>query len=219
MKQWKIALIAAVSAVAMTGLLLIAAVVAVRIQVSQEVRLVTDRVGKEVSDIREIADLAIAFLDKESEVPVSDISVKTTGATVMELSLYDEDGNLLERTESLLPAYLMNMEREQLKDFFDEIYGGYEEYYGGYEVTSAEMTSFSAERVCVSKVCETADHGFFIHVLNDSIVVYYSDRETIFDATGISISELSAEEQIRLRRGVYVETQEEVFSLLEAFTS
>ena len=55
--------------------------------------------------------------------------------------------------------------------------------------------------------------------MNNSIVVYYSDKQTVFEYTGISADELAEEDRAGLLYGVWVKDEDELYSILENYTS
>lgn len=219
MKQWTIALASASVTICMVALLLIATVFAMREQVTGEVDRVSEQLSKEFGEIQSVAEQAMELAFSADQEVAAGSEERTNASTVLKISTYDVSGTLLETEDTVLPVYLMNLDREQVESFFDGIYEEYRETSGIYEITGAKLLNFSTEVVEIAKTAEPKAEGFYVHALNDSIVVYYADKETIFDATGIPLEHLSEQEQIRLRHGIYVETQEDLFSLLEAYTS
>ncbi len=219
MKQWTIALASASVTVCMVALLLIATVFAMREQVTGEVDRVSRQFTKEFGEIQSMAEQAMELAFTPDQETAAGTEERTNASTILRIRTYDVSGTLLETENTVLPVYLVDLNREQVENFYDGIYDEYRETLGIYEITGAKLMSFSAETVEIAKTAEPKEEGFYVHALNDSIVVYYADKETIFDATGIPLEHLSEAEQIRVRHGIYVETQEDLFSLLEAYTS
>lgn len=60
---------------------------------------------------------------------------------------------------------------------------------------------------------------FFIRSLEGELVVYYNDKETIFDKTGIDTDSLGEVERNRLKEGYYVKDEESLYALLESYSS
>ena len=60
---------------------------------------------------------------------------------------------------------------------------------------------------------------YYICDENGEIVVYYSDRQTIYEYTGITTEDLSDADRIKLGIGYYVSDAEELYALLESYSS
>ncbi len=219
MKQWTIALTTLATGICMVALLLVATVFAMQEQVTGEVSRVEIGVNEQMDGIREMAEQAIAFAFSPDQEATDVKEERTDAATVLQIDCYDAEGVLLGSEETVVPSYLIGLTREQVERFFEGIYDEFHEEFGVYAITGASLSSFSSERIVVSKTAKLREQGFYVHALNDSVVVYYADKETIFEATGIPLSDLSEREQLRIRQGIYVETKEDLFSLLEAYTS
>ena len=54
---------------------------------------------------------------------------------------------------------------------------------------------------------------------NGIVIVYYSDKKTVFDYTGIEAATLSDKNQSELSLGKYVKDDDELYALLEGYTS
>ena len=65
----------------------------------------------------------------------------------------------------------------------------------------------------------TLSNVFYLCYVNDEIVVYEQDKNTIYMNTGIDASHLSSESLKELKEGIWVESEEELFSLLESYSS
>ena len=51
------------------------------------------------------------------------------------------------------------------------------------------------------------------------VTVFYSDMETVFEYTHIPAVELTEEDRTALIEGIYVKDREELYSILEGFSS
>ena len=93
------------------------------------------------------------------------------------------------------------------------------EYEAG--LVSYELVSFSPERVVLQKVYDRdkVRYKYYVTIKNDEVVVFYSDKKTVFEYTGIGQNEL--EEQIRtaLQIGIPVKDVDELYDFLSGITS
>ncbi|MCI8292369.1 MAG: hypothetical protein HFH53_02390 [Hespellia sp.] len=63
------------------------------------------------------------------------------------------------------------------------------------------------------------NEGYYLMGLNDYVVVYLYDKQTIYEYTNIRMDTLPEELQGELQTGKYVETIEELFGFLENYSS
>lgn len=189
-------------------------------QVKTEVNRCTKDAELQVEQIHETMDrallLAEQFLPETTEVSTP---VMTSKGTRLVSILYDENGNYMREVEETIPVYLSNLTREQVESFFENIYCDYLENRENTTVKKAEMISFSPEMIVVKKHLNSTEAGYYLCVENDCVVVYYADRRTLYDTTGIPVKNLTEAEQQKLTKGFIVESDEELFSLLESYTS
>lgn len=94
-----------------------------------------------------------------------------------------------------------------------------EEYEKG--LLSYELISFSEKAIVLKKTYNSDKilYKYYIVVEDNVVVVYYCDKKTVYEYTGISASDLDMEERIRLSKGIEVETEEELYSILENYSS
>lgn len=86
---------------------------------------------------------------------------------------------------------------------------------------SYELLSFSADRVVLRKTYDSGLVGYeyYIAVFDNEVVVYYSDKKTVYEYTGISVKNLPEIELRKLNYGIYVKNQEELYGILENYSS
>lgn len=88
-------------------------------------------------------------------------------------------------------------------------------------LVSYQLQSFSTDKICAIKTYNPTQmpYKYFISVVNYQVVVYYCDKETVYEYTGIDARTLSYEEQEQLLNGYYVTNQEELYGILETYSS
>lgn len=86
---------------------------------------------------------------------------------------------------------------------------------------SYDLQSFSPQKVVVIKNYDSdkMPYEYFVTVINYEVVVYYCDQKTIFEYTGIDARNLSVDEQNNLLKGIFVKDQEELYGMLENYSS
>lgn len=149
---------------------------------------------------------------------------KITGDTRYFLQTYyvnaDNHDNLTEE-EYNVPSRFIAYDKEKMQEYID----GYmenmplSEYLDG--LISYEIIDFSKNTVVLRKTyaSDWNEHEYYICDVNGEVVVYYSDKSTIYEYTGIRTDSLSEDEQVRMRIGYFISDEEELYSLLESYSS
>lgn len=137
------------------------------------------------------------------------------------LEIYDKGtgqkviGKLADREE------LLGRNREEvieyLAEYMEEL--PIDEFQKG--LLSFELLSFSADRLSLRKTYDSNQVGFeyYVAVFDNEVVVYYSDKKTVFEYTGIFTENLPETELRKLNYGIYVKDQEELYGILENYSS
>lgn len=84
-----------------------------------------------------------------------------------------------------------------------------------------EMTdtrSITAEGQAVDEDAGDGE-GFYLCEMQGFVVVYLSDRQTIYEMTEIPLTDLPEEVQQEIAAGKYIATQEELYGFLENYSS
>lgn len=84
-----------------------------------------------------------------------------------------------------------------------------------------EVLSFSRERVVVRmdyKYVQPSS-SFYLGVVDNEVIVYLEDKETVYINTGIQISKLPEDVQIDIIQMMWVENEESLYDFLEANSS
>jgi len=63
------------------------------------------------------------------------------------------------------------------------------------------------------------EYKYFLKAQDGNIVAYYGDQKTVFDYTGVSIEKLSLDEKKELEEGIFVRDLDELYALLEHYSS
>ena len=56
-------------------------------------------------------------------------------------------------------------------------------------------------------------------VYDNMLVVYYSDKKTVYEYTGIMVDDIPEKDQITLNHGMYIRDEEELYELLQSYSS
>ena len=85
----------------------------------------------------------------------------------------------------------------------------------------AELLSFSAKEIVIKRTYSKDEipNKYFMILENNFVTIYYSDRKTVFENTGIDANFLPIEEKKELLNGIEIKDEHELFSILESYTS
>lgn len=120
-----------------------------------------------------------------------------------------------------LPAKYVGMDREQFLIAMEnyEAFPPLAEMERGF--VGLEVLSFSRERVVVQMNYQyiQPSQSFYLAVLNNEVVVYLEDRQTIYINTGIPLENLPEEVQLTIMQMQFVEDEESLYHFLETYSS
>ena len=141
--------------------------------------------------------------------------------TVYQIQRYDVQKDTTATDYETLPQDLVGFTREQddgyFKDYMNRL--PVEEYLDGLQ--SIGIVSFSAERLVVKRIYDNSkvEYRFYLIAVDGEVVVYYGDKKTVYEYTGIETKNLSKEERTMLKKGLEVKDEEELYGILENYSS
>jgi len=162
------------------------------------------------------------MLNETMEAESVDASSETLRATA---SYFLETKYLQRQTEEreqlAIPGFMVGLDRKELSAYVE----GYmesmpiNEYLNG--LISYEIVSFSPDKVVLRKVYDETkvENQFYLCRKGDFIVVYYSDLRTVYEYTEIRVDGLIEEAQQAIEQGFYIKDTQELYSILEGYTS
>lgn len=144
-----------------------------------------------------------------------------TNRTEYKLITYDMQTNSYKEETQTLPSEWIGKDREELVDALADYMNdlSLEEVRAG--LISYDLQSFSKDSIVLIKNYDSSSmpYEYYITVSNYEVTVYYCDKKTIFEYTGIDARNLSAEEQAKLLKGIFVLDKEELYGILENYSS
>ena len=154
------------------------------------------------------------------------ISASSTGESLRETASYFLETVYLqsqteEREQLALPGFMVGIDLKGLTAYVK----GYmetmpvNEYLAG--LISYEVVSFAQDKVVLRKTYDEnkVENQFYICRRDDFIVVYYSDLKNVYEYTDIRVDSLIEEIQNSINQGFYVKDVQELYSILEGYTS
>ena len=141
--------------------------------------------------------------------------------TVYQIQRYDVQKDTTATDYETLPQDLVGFTREQADGYFKDYMNRLpvEEYLDGLQ--SIGIVSFSAERLVVKRIYDNSkvEYRFYLIAVDGEVVVYYGDKKTVYEYTGIETKNLSKEEPTMLKKGLEVKDEEELYGILENYSS
>lgn len=137
------------------------------------------------------------------------------------LETYNVKNNELLREELNPTSDLVGLNRseviELLADYMDNIPLS-EKNQGLY---AYDLLQFSTREIVVRKSYneDLVTYRYYVAVKEGKVIIYYSDLKTIYEDTNIEVLELEEKDRNELMHGIYIKTEEELFSLLESYSS
>lgn len=141
--------------------------------------------------------------------------------TIYQIQSYDASTENTITDYETLPQDLVGLSREEAdvycKTYMDKL--PVEEYLNGLQ--SMGIVAFSRERLVVKKIYDSTKVKFryYLIAVDGEVVVYYGDKKTVYEYTGIETNRLSEEEKKMLKKGLEVKDEEELYGILENYSS
>ncbi len=106
---------------------------------------------------------------------------------------------------------------EYCKDYMDSV--PVEEFLQGLQ--SMGVVSYAPDRLVIKKIFDSSkvSYRFYLIAVEGEVVVYYGDKKTVYEYTGIETKKLSKEERQALKNGIEIKDEEELYGVLENYSS
>lgn len=187
-------------------------------KMSEENKTLLNRLAKQEDEMAELA----ALQEEQENIAAGVIAHNTVLPTV---SYIEETYNMvtgrLESVSRTAPGFLIGMTRDELSayvtDYMDKM--SLPEYEAG--LISYDIISFSENKVVLRKTYDASKvpYKFYVNITDGMVTVFYSDMKSVFEYTHIPAVDLEEEDRIALIEGIYVKDREELYSILEGFSS
>lgn len=158
---------------------------------------------------------------KDSAAVGTTQEAKVLPETVYQLQIYDMKTNTTTIETYKTPSKFIGLSREELIQLLaDDMQNlSLEEYQKG--LVSYVLISFSEKEIVLRKSynSDLIRFKYYLAIFDGKIIVYYSDKKTVYEYTGIDASHLSERAQSELSLGKYVRDEAELYSILEGYSS
>lgn len=154
------------------------------------------------------------------------VSVIETGQTVKPttrytLDIYDMKTNTTETQELNPPADLVGLTRQEIIDYLKDYMSNMPLSESNKGLIAYDLVSFSEDGIEIKKTYneDCVPCRYYVAVKDGFVVVYNSDLKSVYQNTQIDVKTLPEEDRIALSQGIYINSKEELFSLLESYSS
>lgn len=190
-------------------------------KISEENKALLNRLAQQEAE-EKAARLAAQNENEQENVAVGVIAHNTVLPTVSYIEeTYNKVTGQLDSVSRTAPGFLIGMTRDELSayvaNYMDKM--SLAEYEAG--LLSYEIVSFSENKVVLRKTYDASKvpYKFYVNITDGMVTVFYSDKESVFEYTHIPAVDLAEEDRLALIEGIYVKDREELYSILEGFSS
>ena len=155
----------------------------------------------------------------QNAVPISNQDIIITENT--KLSYIDTYINgSIKTTDATLPSEMVGIDRNALNTLLDRELQEQDEVNQLKRLYEYRILRFSSSEIVIERIyqSEKADY-FYLGIVDDCVVVFCEDKETIYLNTGIPAQELPDAICMEIQQFKLIQSIEELFDFLEAYTS
>ena len=148
------------------------------------------------------------------------VMVRTDSNTVYIEETYDIADAIYRDKQTQIPQEYVGLTRVEIQNKLQKYIEQPPEEEVKKGLVSITLNSFSRASITVRKIYDNKEnYAYFLTEYGGYVVVYTNDKKTIVDQTGILFSDLTEEEQAEVRKGVYLDNLDQLYGLLESYTS
>jgi hypothetical protein len=153
-----------------------------------------------------------------ANVQPSDVILPTTKYI---LETNDLKTGVTETQELNPPGYLVGLTRAQVVEYLTDYMNDLPLSEHNKGLISYELLTFSPDEIKIRKSydADNISFMFYVAVKNGYVVVYNSDLKSIYSYTSIEAKNLPEKDRINLSQGIYIDSVEELYGLLESYSS
>lgn len=189
-------------------------------------RALNDFNKRAIENKNELYDLLEKAQSTPEAIEQEDMAVIQTETTVLPttkytLQIYNMKSDETETQVLNPPAYLVGLTREEILDYLKDYMSDMplSEYNKG--LLSFELVYFSEDEIIIKKSYNEnfVPFRFYVVIKDGYVVVYNSDLKSVYSYTHIEAKNLPEEDRIALIQGIYVNNLDQLYALLESYSS
>ena len=137
------------------------------------------------------------------------------------LEIYDLQNRAMKVQTASIKKPFYGFTREEVLLYLDAFIEEMPEKEKNRGMVAYELVSFGADELVLRKSYDSnrIEYEFFMKAEGEEIIVYFSDLTRIYEYTGILTTNLSEEEKDKLKKGYYIKDKEELYGILENYSS
>lgn len=168
------------------------------------------------NQIEEESDFASELLEVDT-AQVDRISEDTRCV----LEIYDLQNRAMKVQTASIKKPFYGFTREEVLLYLDAFIEEMPEKEKNRGMVAYELVSFGADELVLRKSYDSnrIEYEFFMKAEGEEIIVYFSDLTRIYEYTGILTTNLSEAEKDKLKKGYYIKDKEELYGILENYSS
>lgn len=146
-------------------------------------------------------------------------NIKVLNTTNCKVIIVDLFNNKRTEKSSKVPEYFVGLTRQQIDKYYDNYMQNIpvEEVEKGLQTIN--VLEFSSNEIVIEKIYDESSVKYYIMDRDGYIKVYYGDKKTLYENTGIKTDTLPDTEKKNLEAGICVDDKEELLSILEGYSS
>lgn len=146
-------------------------------------------------------------------------NIKVLNTTNCKVIIVDLFNNKRTEKSSKVPEYFVGLTRQQIDKYYDNYMQNIpvEEVEKGLQTIN--VLGFSSDEIVIEKIYDESSVKYYILDRDGYIKVYYGDKKTLYENTGIKTDSLPDTEKKNLEAGICVDNKEELLSILEGYSS
>ena len=152
-------------------------------------------------------------------IDVSTNDIKIQDLTVCRNIIVNLATNERDEELSKVPEYFVGLTRELLSKYYDNYMQNMPEDEVASGLQTINILSFSQDEVTIEKIYDKTSVKYYIVDEDGYIKVYYGDKKTLYENTGIETRDLPDNEKNNLKAGIWIDNEEELLSVLESYSS
>jgi hypothetical protein len=157
----------------------------------------------------------------QESVAADQVENVLTGESVFQVQSYDALTDTTVTEYEQLPEQLVGSGRQAAQEYCQTYKDTMspEEFLNGLQTVS--LVSFSKDRLVIRKSYDVSKVKFRYYLITDEeqLIVYYGDMKNVYEKTGILVESLSKEERKALKKGIEVKDEEELYGILENYST
>lgn len=146
-------------------------------------------------------------------------NIKVLNTTNCKVIIVDLFNNKRTEKSSKVPEYFVGLTRQQIDKYYDNYMQNIpvEEVEKGLQTIN--VLGFSSDEIVIEKIYDESSVKYYILDRDGYIKVYYGDKKTLYENTGIKTDSLPDTEKKNLEAGICVDDKDELLSILEGYSS